>query len=818
MSLYNDLMDVLTPYANKIKEVNESLGINNEKTDFIAEKSYTFSGNVVDTSQGTLVSGVPTGIYFNMPTGTYYKNPFATGGALVFKPYDASGNLINMRRADNPSTVVTTIAPNSAYLFALDVEPKRVVLRTFKNLTDALENNPSGGTYIYRLDSVPYRWMFTGSSLSSLNYGLTQGACQEEYVTYVEPTSEISPNKAFADSILSDYEIGSEIVNYKLYFSAPRWNESTGAQGANTAARCLGYIPADADRIFITDETKVAWFELLAWDSEDTYIGVWNVTSGSWSKSVCTYKSINLKEIVAEYPTYKFRMNANVVSGSGVAYLDIDKYIGFGYPKNRIISGKIADIDNAFLFDNNKITIVQNAYINGNGGGVALNQSNYVCTDYVDVSSRVNNEISFYSSIVANPIGCAWYDAGKNYLGGIWGNMSNLSELGYSSIQLPQKITVELPENACYIRASMYSSYYSQPLDFDFDFYEAREPYAEPASYKGNFMTIAHKGYSSQATENSLEAFIRAAEAGFKAVEIDCRKTSDGIWVCSHNDSVTLYASGTGTSYTIATTPWSDMKGKTLDSNGIYPLAKLSTVLNALRKYDVIFVLDRKVGTNAELLKLARRCGVENQIILSYYNQTSLSDDLSLLAKYPTVGVRFTPSLTKAQYDSVRDAIPNPLYADINFYDYRGSTKNELLCNALSYPIPILASGMSAETKNVIAPIASGAMSNTTLQYSPKDFIDAISLDYSQNPTLTASSNSISVGVGEEVSLTASSDINDPACYPYAYSDDLSIFKVSVMNVSAQTSIYVTGRSAGTANLIVFSATGEEIRIPVTVS
>ena len=51
---------------------------------------------------------------------------------------------------------------------------------------------------------------------------------------------------------------------------------------------------------------------------------------------------------------------------------------------------------------------------------------------------------------------------------------------------------------------------------------------------------IAHRGFSSEAPDNTIRAFMLAGEAGFWGAETDIRKTKDGHFVCFHDDS--LYA------------------------------------------------------------------------------------------------------------------------------------------------------------------------------------------------------------------------------------------------------------------------------------
>ncbi len=61
-----------------------------------------------------------------------------------------------------------------------------------------------------------------------------------------------------------------------------------------------------------------------------------------------------------------------------------------------------------------------------------------------------------------------------------------------------------------------------------------------------NVRSIAHRGASQWAPENTLAAFRLAKELGFSCVEADIRFTEDGIPVCLHDGSIDRTSNGTG--------------------------------------------------------------------------------------------------------------------------------------------------------------------------------------------------------------------------------------------------------------------------------
>lgn len=57
---------------------------------------------------------------------------------------------------------------------------------------------------------------------------------------------------------------------------------------------------------------------------------------------------------------------------------------------------------------------------------------------------------------------------------------------------------------------------------------------------------VAHRGYSTIAPENTLPAYILAAQKGFRYVECDVSFTSDGVPVLLHDSTINRTSNGTG--------------------------------------------------------------------------------------------------------------------------------------------------------------------------------------------------------------------------------------------------------------------------------
>lgn len=67
---------------------------------------------------------------------------------------------------------------------------------------------------------------------------------------------------------------------------------------------------------------------------------------------------------------------------------------------------------------------------------------------------------------------------------------------------------------------------------------------ADPTS--DEVLIIAHRGDWRSAPENSMHAFRACIEAGYDMIEVDVRKTSDGVLVVMHDESVDRTTEGKG--------------------------------------------------------------------------------------------------------------------------------------------------------------------------------------------------------------------------------------------------------------------------------
>lgn len=330
-----------------------------------------------------------------------------------------------------------------------------------------------------------------------------------------------------------------------------------------------------------------------------------------------------------------------------------------------------------------------------------------------------------------------------------------------------------------------------------------------------NCKIIAHRGYHSVAKQNTIPAFKAASDAGFTWVEIDIRKTADGIYVMSHDNAVTMYNNGTAVSVNIANSNYSTIKGYTWDASGVYKLCTLQAVFNSMKLYDMKMICDRKTGTNAEIMEIAAMCGAVDRILLSYGSFADALADVDLLNKYDNVPIRCYPLATGyASYLLLKDRIANPIYADINSTNVNNTT----ISTALACGVPIIFSGCTTENYNIWSVLASGCMANLDLNITYDEFYNLLNADYDHATTITPSANSLSVTVGGTGTMTASSDYGQQGGWVYGYTINPAIATVVQNTFGQNASFTVTGVSTGSTTLRLFDGCGEIKNIPVTVS
>jgi glycerophosphoryl diester phosphodiesterase len=114
-------------------------------------------------------------------------------------------------------------------------------------------------------------------------------------------------------------------------------------------------------------------------------------------------------------------------------------------------------------------------------------------------------------------------------------------------------------------------------------------------------LAFAHRGGASEAPENTLPAFQRAVDLGYRYLETDVHVTSDGVVVAFHDDDLSRTCGRPGLIHEL---PWSEVSTARVD--GKEPIPRLDDLLHAFPEQRIN--IDCKTGAVVEPLgdELAR--------------------------------------------------------------------------------------------------------------------------------------------------------------------------------------------------------------------
>ncbi len=166
---------------------------------------------------------------------------------------------------------------------------------------------------------------------------------------------------------------------------------------------------------------------------------------------------------------------------------------------------------------------------------------------------------------------------------------------------------------------------------------------------------IAHRGASGLVPENTLTAFVLAAEQGSALVELDLRLTRDGHVVVLHDASLERMTDGQGLvhEHTLAELQELDAGyAFTLDDGATYPFRGLHLRIPTLQ--EVIASLPPHVGMNAEIKSTPWDPSDRQR------GQVIAEDLVALVQRHPSLRERLlVSSFDAAVLDTVRRLSPN---------------------------------------------------------------------------------------------------------------------------------------------------------------
>ena len=137
---------------------------------------------------------------------------------------------------------------------------------------------------------------------------------------------------------------------------------------------------------------------------------------------------------------------------------------------------------------------------------------------------------------------------------------------------------------------------------------------------------IAHRGASAHEPENTIRAFLRAAELGADLVELDVHLSADGVPMVIHDAHLERSTDGRG-----LVAQWTREDLQRLDAGGGERIPTLAEVLEAVRGRLGLYIELKAPGTPAAVVEALRRARPGEEVVCGSF-QAPLVRELGALA------------------------------------------------------------------------------------------------------------------------------------------------------------------------------------------
>lgn len=158
---------------------------------------------------------------------------------------------------------------------------------------------------------------------------------------------------------------------------------------------------------------------------------------------------------------------------------------------------------------------------------------------------------------------------------------------------------------------------------------------------------VAHRGYSGYAPENSIPAFELAGRMGFWGIETDISETSDGAFVCMHDETLDRMTDGEGE---IGDYSFEVLEQYSIDSGNYFRTSenlKIPTFeeyLDICREYGCVPVIEIKDIRNYDaFLEVIQNSGLINRCIITG-NIDALKEVRSRNSSIPVMTIGYYPA------------------------------------------------------------------------------------------------------------------------------------------------------------------------------
>ncbi len=146
-----------------------------------------------------------------------------------------------------------------------------------------------------------------------------------------------------------------------------------------------------------------------------------------------------------------------------------------------------------------------------------------------------------------------------------------------------------------------------------------------------------HQGFSWPAHNippNTIPSLLGALDLGFDGMETDIRKTSDGVWVISHNSTVDGTINGTAVSLSVSDSTLAQLKAVVLGTSTEYGethIATLQELCQTAAYTGMRLLLEYKGGANpGEIAEVVMMSGMQGRVIYmcshTYWSQFAAID------------------------------------------------------------------------------------------------------------------------------------------------------------------------------------------------
>lgn len=159
----------------------------------------------------------------------------------------------------------------------------------------------------------------------------------------------------------------------------------------------------------------------------------------------------------------------------------------------------------------------------------------------------------------------------------------------------------------------------------------------EVINRRNYFKTIAHRGYSNIAPENTIPAYKMAGKYGFYGAETDVYETKDGYYILMHDETVDRTTTGSGL---ISELTLAQIKELIVDFGANvskYPELRVPTLEEffiVCKEYGIVPVIEIKnINNPSVFIDLIKKYGLEDKCIIISFNRKLLENIRSINKK-----------------------------------------------------------------------------------------------------------------------------------------------------------------------------------------